>query len=107
MMLENIVTIEWDQPRIAVPAFITMAIMPLTYSIAYGVVAGLCVYLALHIVITAADVVHAAVTGALRAGRRPPLVLPLLLLLLPGRLLAAALQPAVLHGEAASALTMQ
>jgi hypothetical protein len=65
MMMENIKDIEWHEPRIAVPAFITMAVMPLTYSIAYGVVAGLAVYLALHLIITAADVVGAAVSGAL------------------------------------------
>ena len=33
--------IEWDDPRQAVPAFLTIATMPLTYSIAYGLVIGL------------------------------------------------------------------
>lgn len=37
MMLENLVDIDWGDVREAVPAFLTVAIMPLTYSIAYGV----------------------------------------------------------------------
>lgn len=37
MMLENLVDIDWGNVREAVPAFLTVAIMPLTYSIAYGV----------------------------------------------------------------------
>ena len=31
-----------------VPAFVTMALMPLSFSIAYGIIAGLGVYVALH-----------------------------------------------------------
>lgn len=37
MMLENLVDIDWGDIRQAVPAFLTVAIMPLTYSVAYGV----------------------------------------------------------------------
>ena len=35
-MLGNVVKIRWDLVSEAVPAFITIALMPLTYSIAYG-----------------------------------------------------------------------
>lgn len=40
MMLENLVDIDWADVRQAIPAFLTVALMPLTYSIAYGVLAG-------------------------------------------------------------------
>lgn len=42
MMLANLVKIDWSNVGEAVPAFLTVAIMPLTYSISYGVVAGVC-----------------------------------------------------------------
>ena len=37
LMMMNAVRIKWDQAGEALPAFITMIIMPLTYSIAFGV----------------------------------------------------------------------
>jgi hypothetical protein len=63
MMMENIKDIEWHEPRIAVPAFVTMAIMPLTYSIAYGVLGGLGTYLVLHLCLTAIDLLVSVVKG--------------------------------------------
>lgn len=45
MMIINIVKIKWDRVQEAVPAFITMVVMPLTYSIAYGVIAGVISYI--------------------------------------------------------------
>ncbi|KAI8469129.1 MAG: xanthine/uracil/vitamin C permease-like protein [Monoraphidium minutum] len=41
LMMENIVDIDWGDISQAVPAFLTIAVMPLTYSVAYGVIAGL------------------------------------------------------------------
>src|SRR5688500_7072692 len=41
MMLINVVNINWSNTQEAVPAFLTIAVMPLTYSIAYGVIAGI------------------------------------------------------------------
>lgn len=38
---ERVRFVEWDEPRQAVPAFLTILTMPLTYSIAYGLVIGL------------------------------------------------------------------
>jgi xanthine/uracil/vitamin C permease (AzgA family) len=35
-MIINIVKIRWDLVQEAVPAFLTMIVMPLTYSVAYG-----------------------------------------------------------------------
>jgi xanthine/uracil/vitamin C permease (AzgA family) len=41
MMMTNVTKIEWDKVGEAVPAFLTIAIMPLTFSIAYGLIAGI------------------------------------------------------------------
>ncbi|KAL6774528.1 XUV2 [Auxenochlorella protothecoides x Auxenochlorella symbiontica] len=41
MMVINIVKIDWANIQEAVPAFLTFIVMPLTYSIAYGVIAGI------------------------------------------------------------------
>lgn len=37
LMLINVVKIKWGNINEAVPAFLTIIIMPMTYSIAYGV----------------------------------------------------------------------
>ena len=39
-MIRNITSIRWDLVQEAVPAFLTMIVMPLTYSVAYGFIAG-------------------------------------------------------------------
>eukprot|EP00961_Rhodomonas_salina_P113856 1531016-Rhodomonas_salina.1 len=43
-MMRGLVDIEWNDYGQAVPAFITIALMPLTYSIAYGIIGGLFTY---------------------------------------------------------------
>jgi len=48
-MLAGIGSIEWDDPRIAIPAFFTIITIPLTYSIATGLSFGLISYAALEI----------------------------------------------------------
>eukprot|EP00878_Enallax_costatus_P024451 GHUV01026091.1.p2 GENE.GHUV01026091.1~~GHUV01026091.1.p2 ORF type:complete len:138 (+),score=40.51 GHUV01026091.1:876-1289(+) len=49
MMMENLVDIDWADVKHAVPAFLTVVTMPLTYSIAYGVIAGICSYIVLYL----------------------------------------------------------
>nr|WP_240739556.1 NCS2 family permease [Marinitoga lauensis] len=44
LMLKNLVNIKWEDTTEAVPAFITIIMMPLTYSIANGIALGLVVY---------------------------------------------------------------
>ncbi len=44
LMLRNIVDIDWDDLSHAVPAGLTMFIMPFTYSISYGIAAGIIAY---------------------------------------------------------------
>ncbi|KAH9767422.1 Adenine/guanine permease AZG1 [Citrus sinensis] len=49
LMMRSVVEIEWDDMRQAIPAFLTLILMPLTYSIAYGLIGGICTYIVLHI----------------------------------------------------------
>jgi adenine/guanine/hypoxanthine permease len=48
MMMRVAKEIEWADMKEAIPAFVTMALMPLSFSIANGIIAGLGVYIALH-----------------------------------------------------------
>ncbi|CAO2147374.1 unnamed protein product [Urochloa humidicola] len=48
MMMRAAKEIEWGDMKEGVPAFVTMALMPLSFSIANGIIAGLGVYVALH-----------------------------------------------------------
>ena len=41
LMVKNVKDIEWEDPAAAVAAFMTLAIMPLTYNISYGIAFGL------------------------------------------------------------------
>ncbi|KAI3748904.1 hypothetical protein L6452_12323 [Arctium lappa] len=49
MMMRSVVEIDWDDMRQAIPAFMTLILMPLTYSIAYGLIAGIGTYMVLNI----------------------------------------------------------
>ncbi len=45
LMMNCVREIEWTKAEIAVPAFLTLAIMPLTYNISYGIAFGVISYL--------------------------------------------------------------
>ncbi|KAL6128003.1 hypothetical protein ACLB2K_071364 [Fragaria x ananassa] len=49
LMMKSVVEIEWDDMRQAIPAFVTLILMPLTYSIAYGLIGGIGTYIVLHL----------------------------------------------------------
>ncbi|GFQ05328.1 adenine/guanine permease azg1, partial [Phtheirospermum japonicum] len=49
MMMRAVVEVEWGDMRQAIPAFLTLILMPLTYSIAYGLIAGIGTYIVLHL----------------------------------------------------------
>ncbi|KAL4036392.1 hypothetical protein IC575_005129 [Cucumis melo] len=49
MMMKVVKEVEWGNVKEAVPAFVTMVLMPLTYSIADGIVGGIGVYVALSL----------------------------------------------------------
>ena len=44
LMMANVRSIDWDDPAAAVPGFMTVAFMPLTYNISYGIAFGLISY---------------------------------------------------------------
>ena len=44
LMLSGVKEIDWSSPEEAVPAFLTLAIMPFTYNISYGIALGLISY---------------------------------------------------------------
>lgn len=49
LMMRSVVDIDWDDMRQAIPAFITLILTPLTYSIAYGLIGGIGTFVVLHI----------------------------------------------------------
>jgi AGZA family xanthine/uracil permease-like MFS transporter len=49
MMLATITEIRWHEPLVAVPAFLTLVLIPLTYSIANGLGFGIIAWAVLHI----------------------------------------------------------
>lgn len=48
LMIRNVREINWDYVGDSVPAFLTLIIIPLTYNIAYGVIAGIISYVLLN-----------------------------------------------------------
>ncbi|MEZ4473848.1 MAG: NCS2 family permease [bacterium] len=63
LMLGGLRAIDWDEARVAVPAFLTVAGMPLTFSIANGIALGLVSWTALHAVSGRARDVHPLLYG--------------------------------------------
>ena len=49
LMVAGAARIEWDEPRVAIPAFLTLITIPLTYSIATGLSFGLISFAALEL----------------------------------------------------------
>jgi AGZA family xanthine/uracil permease-like MFS transporter len=49
MMMTAVTEIQWGEPEIAIPAFLTMIAIPLTFSIANGLAFGFCAYTLLKI----------------------------------------------------------
>ena len=49
LMMSNVRSIDWDDPASAVPGFMTVAFMPLTYNISYGIAFGLISYVFIKI----------------------------------------------------------
>jgi len=41
MMMKGLTKINWEDPQESIPAFLTIIIMPFTYSIAYGLIVGI------------------------------------------------------------------
>jgi len=49
LMLEDVGAVRWSDPAAAVPAFLTIIMMPLTFSIAHGIAAGMITYALAHL----------------------------------------------------------
>ena len=48
LMAANARTINWDYAGDAIPAFVTIVLVPFTYNIAYGIIGGACTFIILH-----------------------------------------------------------
>ncbi|KAI1319185.1 xanthine/uracil permease family protein-like protein [Xylariaceae sp. FL0255] len=53
LMIRQVTNINWQYIGDAIPSFVTMAFMPFSYSVAYGLIAGMMVYIALNSLIWA------------------------------------------------------
>lgn len=49
LMMGGVKNIEWDDPASAVPAFLTLAMMPLAYNISYGIAFGVISFIIIHV----------------------------------------------------------
>jgi adenine/guanine/hypoxanthine permease len=49
-MMQQVKNIEWDDVEIAIPAFLTIVLMPFTYSISVGIGAGFIAYVLVKLV---------------------------------------------------------
>ena len=58
LMMQQVTGIEWDDIEIAIPAFLTIVLMPFTYSITVGIGAGFVAYAFLKLVRGKAGQVH-------------------------------------------------
>lgn len=59
MLMGHVREIDWDDMKIAFPAFLTIVLMPLSYSIAYGVLTGILANITLWLFIGAIDMCRA------------------------------------------------
>lgn len=49
LMLGSVRNINWDDLTVAIPAFLTLAVMPFTYNISYGIAFGLISYIIINL----------------------------------------------------------
>ncbi|MBQ1087575.1 NCS2 family permease [Streptomyces sp. B93] len=64
LMMTQVKSIDWDRYEIAIPAFLTIAVMPFTYSITNGIGAGFLAYVLIKTVLGKAKDVHWLLWGA-------------------------------------------
>jgi adenine/guanine/hypoxanthine permease len=58
MMMTQVKHIDWDRYELAIPAFLTIAVMPFTYSITNGIGAGFLAYVVIKLVLGKAKDIH-------------------------------------------------
>ena len=74
-MMQQVKGIDWDDLEIAIPAFLTIVLMPFTYSITVGIGAGFLAYVLIKVVRGKAAQVHPllwVIAGAVRRLLRDP-----------------------------------
>ncbi len=49
LMMGSIKNVDWDDFKVSVPAFLTLAVMPFTYNISYGIAFGLISYIVISV----------------------------------------------------------
>ncbi|CAM5359080.1 NCS2 family permease [Streptomyces aurantiogriseus] len=64
LMMTQVKHIDWDRYEIAIPAFLTIAVMPFTYSITNGIGAGFLAYVVIKTVLGKAKDIHWLLWGA-------------------------------------------
>ena len=58
LMMSQVTHVDWDDPEEGIPAFLTMALMPFTYSITAGIGAGFISYTLIKLINGKASAVH-------------------------------------------------
>ncbi len=58
LMMQQVKGIDWDDLEIAIPAFLTIVLMPFTYSISVGIGAGFLAYVLIKVVRGRASAIH-------------------------------------------------
>jgi AGZA family xanthine/uracil permease-like MFS transporter len=58
LMMQQVKGIDWDDLEIAIPAFLTIVLMPFTYSISVGIGAGFLAYVLIKVVLGKAGRIH-------------------------------------------------
>ena len=49
LMLVSVKNVQWDSLKVSIPAFLTLAVMPFTYNISYGIAFGLLSYIIISV----------------------------------------------------------
>jgi len=63
LMMQQVKNIEWDDLEIAIPAFLTIVLMPFTYSITAGIGAGFVVYVLIKVARGKSSAIHPLMWG--------------------------------------------
>jgi AGZA family xanthine/uracil permease-like MFS transporter len=58
LMMQQVTGIAWDDVEIAIPAFLTIVLMPFTYSITVGIGAGFLAYVLIKVIVGKGRLVH-------------------------------------------------
>ncbi|UZN04149.1 NCS2 family permease [Cellulomonas sp. S1-8] len=67
LMVTQVADLDWKSPEIAIPAFLTLALMPFTYSITVGIGAGFIAFVVVKLALGRARTVHPLMWGAAAA----------------------------------------